>query len=64
MLSSSLSSKGTVRPRVAPAKARPRLFLSLHTMPQTGSSHFFKWLFLALLIFGLLALAALAIFWS
>jgi hypothetical protein len=33
-------------------------------MPQTGSSHFTKWLFLALLIFGLMVLGALAIFWS
>ncbi len=45
-------------------QAAPRLFLSLHTMPQTADSHFKKWLFLGLLIFGLMALIAFLIFWQ
>jgi len=63
MLNSTANNQGPLRPRVFPVKARPRLSLSLHTMPQTGSSHFLKWLLLALLIFCFLALLAFFAFW-
>jgi hypothetical protein len=42
----------------------PRLSLSLHTMPQTSTGHFQKWLVLGLIIFGLMVIAALLVFWS
>ena len=50
-----------LRPKVDPK--RRLLSLGLHTMPQTGSSHFKKWLLLGLLVFGLLVLVGLIIFW-
>ncbi|MFA5155082.1 MAG: hypothetical protein WC453_01480 [Patescibacteria group bacterium] len=49
---------------LAAKQALPRLSLSLHTMPQTADSHFKKWLFLGLLIFGLMVLIAFLIFWQ
>ncbi|MFA5109109.1 MAG: hypothetical protein WC458_01010 [Patescibacteria group bacterium] len=55
------------RPRsniFAGQKARPRLSLNLHTMPQTSDRHFKKWLFLAILVFGLMVLVAFSIFWQ
>jgi hypothetical protein len=58
------ANKAPSRPRTLNAKLLPRLSLSLHTMPQTDNSHFKKWLFLGLLIFGLLVIAALFIFWQ
>jgi hypothetical protein len=36
---------------------RPRLSLNLHTMPQTVTGHWKKWLVLGLIILGILALA-------
>jgi len=62
MLDNNLN-KPQSRLRAVSPKIRPRLFLSLHTMPQTGSSHLKKWLFLGLLIFGLVILFALTVFW-
>ena len=57
--------KSPVRSRALGAKqALPRLSLSLHTMPQTADSHFKKWLFLGLLIFGLMVLIAFLVFWQ
>lgn len=41
----------------------PRVSLNLHTMPQTSDSHFKKWLFLGLLIAGLMILLAVLLFW-
>jgi hypothetical protein len=58
------SNKTPNRQRPLAAKTLPRLSLDLHTMPQTDNSHFKKWLFLALLIFGLLVIAAIFIFWQ
>ncbi|MFA5753754.1 MAG: hypothetical protein WC905_00110 [Patescibacteria group bacterium] len=42
----------------------PRLSLSLHTMPQTSTGHFKKWLVLGLIIFGLMVIVAILAFWS
>lgn len=63
MLSSNLNNKPRSRPRVPGAKTMPNLSLNIHIMPQTVSSHFRKWLFLGLLIFGLMVLIAVSIFW-
>jgi len=40
----------------------PRLSLSLHTMPQTSTGHFKKWLVLGILTFGLIIIVALILF--
>ena len=65
MLNSNDNSKPQARPRSFNTKqAMPRLSLNLHTMPQTADSHFKKWLFLGLLIFGLMVLIAFLIFWQ
>lgn len=47
----------------AGASKRPPLSLNLHTMPQTVSGHFKKWLLFALLIFGILIAVAFIILW-
>jgi len=65
MLNNNENSKSPARSRIFNAKQTlPRLSLNLHTMPQTADSHFKKWLFLALLIFGLMMLIAFSIFWQ
>ena len=63
MLSSDLNNKPRSRPKITNSKIMPRLSLNIHIMPQTVSSHFRKWLFLGLLIFGLMVLIAVSIFW-
>lgn len=45
------------------SRPQPRLFLNLHTMPQTAENQFKKWLILAALIFGLFILILMIIFW-
>lgn len=64
MLNGNDNSKSSARSRSFNSKqVMPRLSLNLHTMPQTADSHFKKWLFLGLLIFGLMVLVAFVIFW-
>lgn len=58
-----LSGKNPNDPRLRGGLKRQPLSLDLHTMPKTGSSHFQKWLLLALLVTGLLILVALIMFW-
>ncbi len=41
---------------------KSKLSLNLHTMPQTSTGHFKKWLVLALLVFGLFVIIALLVF--
>ena len=62
MVGDSLNNK-RMRPRgLAGRETPPKLSLGLHTMPQTATGHFKKWLVLALLIFGVIILLALLIF--
>jgi len=63
MLNNNLNNKSPLRLRAAGSKLEPHLSLNLHTMPQTVGSHFLKWLFLGLLVFGLMVLIAFLIFW-
>ena len=63
MLNNNSSNKAPNRQRILNSKILPRLSLSLHTMPQADDSHFKKWLFLGLLIFGLMVIIAVFIFW-
>lgn len=42
----------------------PRVSLSLHTMPQTSDRLFKKWLYLGLLIVGLMILVVILLFWK
>ncbi|NCO00099.1 hypothetical protein GW920_03185 [Candidatus Falkowbacteria bacterium] len=63
MLDDNFNKKQVPRPRTIPSKIKQHLSLNLHIMPQTGSSHFQKWLFLAFLLFALLVIMAILIFW-
>lgn len=59
--------KNSPRPRTSAfigSRNFPRVSLSLHTMPQTSDSHFKKWLFLGLLIVGLMIISAILLFWK
>ncbi len=59
MLNNDSKNKPVTRPSILSSKkSAPRLSLNLHTMPQTAPSHFRKWLFLGLLIFIIMVLAA------
>ncbi len=63
MINTPQNNKARPRPNLFPnAKSLPRLSLSLHTMPQTSTSHFRKWLLLGILIFCLFALVAFLLF--
>jgi len=41
---------------------RKPLLLNLHTMPQTITSHWTRWLFLGLIIFGIFLAASLLLY--
>lgn len=63
MINNQINNKPRTRPSIfSSAKSLPRLSLSLHTMPQTSTSHFRKWLLLGLLIFCFFALVAFLLF--
>jgi len=65
MLAGNLNNKS--RPRTGAfigSRNLPRVSLNLHTMPQTSDSHFKKWLFLGLLIAGLMMLIVILLFWK
>ena len=60
-----LDNKTRLRAKIAAHPAPlPNLSLSLHTMPQTSTGHFKKWLVLGLIIFGLMVITAIIVFWS
>jgi len=64
MLNNNLDNKLRSRAKIfSPTTSRPPISLNLHTMPQTATGHFKKWLVLSLIIFGLLIIVAILALW-
>ena len=61
-MNSSGFDKGKLLRRQSDRQPASKLSLNLHTMPQTSTGHFKKWLVLALLVFGLFVIIALLVF--
>ena len=58
-----LESKPHLRPSIlGGAVKKPRLYLNLHTMPQTITGHWKKWLVLGCLVLGIFALTSFLLF--
>ncbi|MEI6529491.1 MAG: hypothetical protein WCN88_03790 [Candidatus Falkowbacteria bacterium] len=58
-----LDPKSRPRPSIlGGATKRPRLSLNLHTMPQTVTSHWKKWLVLGFLILGIFAIVSFLLY--